>query len=39
MNLRRDVTEFEWDEAKSKSNSNKHGINFEIASEVFYGSV
>lgn len=32
-------TGFEWDEEKSKSNLTKHGIDFEDASEVFYGPV
>ena len=30
---------FEWDEEKSKANLIKHGIDFEDASEVFYGPV
>jgi uncharacterized DUF497 family protein len=30
---------FEWDEDKSKTNLIKHGIDFEDASEVFYGPV
>jgi uncharacterized DUF497 family protein len=30
---------FEWDEDKSKANLVKHGIDFEDASEVFYGPV
>jgi uncharacterized protein len=30
---------FEWDEEKSKTNLIKHGIDFEDASEVFYGPV
>lgn len=28
--------EFEWDPAKNASNSRKHGINFELAYEVFF---
>jgi len=32
-------TGFEWDEEKSKANLIKHGIDFEDASEVFYGPV
>ncbi len=31
--------EFEWDEDKSKANLVKHGIDFDDASEVFYGPV
>lgn len=27
---------FEWDKKKSKSNTNKHGINFEEAQTIFY---
>jgi uncharacterized protein len=30
---------FEWDEEKSKANLIKHGLDFEDASEVFYGPV
>jgi uncharacterized DUF497 family protein len=30
---------FEWDEDKSGTNLTKHGIDFEDASEVFYGPV
>jgi uncharacterized DUF497 family protein len=30
-------TGFEWDEEKSKANLIKHGIDFDDASEVFYG--
>ena len=30
---------FEWDEHKSNANLIKHGIDFEDASEVFYGPV
>ena len=26
---------FEWDEAKAESNRRKHGVSFELASEVF----
>jgi len=32
-------TGFEWDEEKSNANLIKHGIDFEDASEVFYGPV
>jgi uncharacterized DUF497 family protein len=32
-------TGFEWDEDKSNANLIKHGIDFEDASEVFYGPV
>jgi uncharacterized DUF497 family protein len=32
-------TGFEWDEEKSNANLIKHGIDFEEASEVFYGPV
>jgi uncharacterized protein len=32
-------TGFEWDEEKSKANLIKHGIDFDDASEVFYGPV
>lgn len=28
---------FEWDEAKNRSNRQKHGITFEEASEIFKG--
>lgn len=28
--------QFEWDEAKDLSNQHKHGINFELASLVFF---
>jgi uncharacterized DUF497 family protein len=31
--------EFEWDQNKSDANLIKHGIDFEDASEVFYGPV
>jgi uncharacterized protein len=27
---------FEWDEAKAESNRRKHGVSFDLASEVFY---
>jgi uncharacterized DUF497 family protein len=30
---------FEWDDAKSNANVAKHGIDFEEASEVFYGPI
>jgi uncharacterized protein (DUF4415 family)/uncharacterized DUF497 family protein len=30
---------FEWDENKSKANFDKHGIDFEDATEIFYGPV
>ena len=30
---------FEWDEDKSKANLTKHGIDFDDASQVFYGPV
>jgi uncharacterized DUF497 family protein len=30
---------FEWDQDKNKANLNKHGIDFEDASEVFYGPI
>jgi uncharacterized protein len=30
---------FEWDEEKSNTNLLKHGIDFEDASEIFYGPV
>lgn len=30
---------FEWDEIKSSANLIKHGIDFDDASEVFYGPV
>jgi uncharacterized protein len=30
---------FEWDEEKNKANLSKHGIDFEDASELFYGPV
>jgi uncharacterized DUF497 family protein len=30
---------FEWDADKSRANRRKHGIDFEDASEVFYGPV
>jgi uncharacterized DUF497 family protein len=29
---------FEWDEKKRKSNLEKHGIDFEEATEIFYGA-
>ncbi|MCM8539012.1 MAG: BrnT family toxin [Lentisphaeraceae bacterium] len=29
---------FEWDEAKAKSNLDKHGVSFEEAKSVFYDS-
>jgi uncharacterized DUF497 family protein len=32
-------TGFEWDEDKNRANLIKHGIDFEDASEVFYGPV
>lgn len=32
-------TGFEWDEDKNEANLIKHGIDFEDASEVFYGPV
>jgi uncharacterized DUF497 family protein len=32
-------TGFEWDEDKNKANLVKHGIDFEDASQVFYGPV
>ncbi len=32
-------TGFEWDEDKSQTNLIKHGIEFEDASEIFYGPV
>ena len=32
-------TGFEWDEDKSRTNLIKHGIDFEDASEVFYGPI
>ena len=31
--------EFEWDQAKSKSNLAKHGFDFEDASQIFYGPI
>ena len=31
-------TKFEWDDEKNRLNETKHGIDFETASEVFYGS-
>jgi len=31
----KDIT-FEWDEAKNKANSDKHGISFEEAESVFF---
>jgi uncharacterized DUF497 family protein len=30
---------FEWDEDKSSANLGKHGIDFDDASEVFYGPI
>ena len=33
------IAGFEWDEVKSRANLNKHGIDFDDASEVFYGPV
>ena len=30
---------FEWDHEKSKANLGKHGIDFDSAIEVFYGSI
>ena len=30
---------FEWDDGKSRGNLGKHGIDFEDASEVFYGPI
>jgi uncharacterized DUF497 family protein len=30
---------FEWDDDKSRANVRKHGIDFEDASEVFYGPI
>ncbi|MBV9560835.1 MAG: BrnT family toxin [Bradyrhizobium sp.] len=30
---------FEWDEDKSKANRQKHGIDFEDATRIFYGPV
>ncbi len=33
------MNEFEWDEAKNKSNRQKHGISFEEAAEIFNGPV
>jgi len=33
------AAEFEWDDAKSNSNLVKHGIAFDLASEIFYGPV
>ena len=32
------MDEFEWDESKSRQNLEKHGIDFEEATEVFYDS-
>lgn len=32
-------TEFEWDADKSEANLAKHGIDFDDASEIFYGPV
>jgi len=29
------MTEFEWDPAKAKTNLAKHGVDFEVAKEVF----
>ena len=29
---------FEWDETKARSNLEKHGISFQLASEIFYRS-
>src|ERR1700724_964415 len=33
------IVGFEWDERKSELNRTKHGIDFEDAIEVFYGSI
>jgi uncharacterized DUF497 family protein len=33
-----DIVGFEWDEDKAESNFRKHGIDFDEAVEVFYGS-
>lgn len=33
-----DKIEFEWDDKKAKSNLEKHGVSFELASEIFYRS-
>jgi uncharacterized DUF497 family protein len=30
---------FEWDDDKSRANLNKHGIDFDDASDIFYGPV
>ena len=30
---------FEWDDDKSSANLRKHGIDFDDASEVFYGPI
>lgn len=30
------MIEFEWDQAKSRSNKRKHGVSFEEAQSVFY---
>ncbi|QWG14162.1 BrnT family toxin [Bradyrhizobium sediminis] len=33
------VTGFDWDERKSRSNFAKHGIDFDVAVEIFYGPI
>jgi len=33
------ILEFEWDSDKSRSNLAKHGLDFEDASQIFYGPV
>jgi uncharacterized DUF497 family protein len=37
-NLFTDIDGFEWDEDKAERNFRKHGIDFDEAIEVFYGS-
>ena len=34
-----DEIDFDWDNNKARSNLEKHGISFELASELFYQSV
>ncbi|MCP3371167.1 BrnT family toxin [Bradyrhizobium cajani] len=33
------ISAFEWDETKRASNLEKHGIDFEDATEIFYGDI
>lgn len=33
------MEDFEWDEAKNRSNIRKHGVDFDVAKRIFLGAV